>query len=1266
MRPFFNIKYFLTLLLICVTVGMYSQGFKHPGMLHTNEDFIRIKAQLAANNPAVVAGYNNLKTNEWSQSNVGTWPVEIIKRGIAGDENYINAARGAHAAYLNALRWKISGDVAHANRAVYILNSWADVTKDIGGNTNMSLASGLYGYEFANAAELMRDYVGWKPADFKKFQKWMQNVWYPRIYDFLSRRHDTWAQGTPGHYWSNWGLCNVLAMMSIGILCDDEFIYNQGVAYYKYDKVGTFKDDTTLTRVDNWGLTEFIGNLVPVVHSDSRGPLGKIGQMQESGRDQGHATMALGLAVDICQTAWNQGDDLFGYMDNRLLAGIAYIAAYNSGIDDLPWTEYWYHDVRTDYWNSWRQTGPNGGSRGQFRPYWDRILGHYEGIKGITLNYSHHMADMVVADGGAWGSTSGGYDHLGFSTLTCTRPAISPEDGPLTLGTSIIYNGKTYQQGELSNVTPGSTITLVPLLPDTVVDTGSWMWNTGSTTKDLEISADSSALYRVKYTKNGIESSQLFSISVYGDCRPDTYSYSMTTSDGVVNDTVVTVMQNSKVIMSTWASSWHSTFLWNTGETSGTKEAYIAKADTLFSVVGTNMGGAEVTLNFHIKVKPLGASYKVGDGDIIFRDKVVVVAGQNVTLMPVVKAGMEGGTWFWSSGETTQNLVLGNIQEEKEITVTYSIEGSDYSQAFSVTIVPDTNSFAYWPMDEGHGNIIHDVWAGNDGETNSCGWTKMGANNNGVSFDGGASSYIKLPTDFLSTLNDFTVSTWVKPDAVDTWARVWDFGTNTSYNMFLTGKASDGYVRFAIKAGGSEQQIMTTKTIITDEWTHIAVTKSGNTATMYINGETVGQNTSMAIKPSDLGYTENNYVGKSQWPDPMFRGTIDEFRIYSSAMTKADIVKIMESVKPFDPAYSLNSGEAVFDSIVPVLSGQSVKLIPVFKPGMNMTGGTWLWSDGSTDQNLILEDVQKSDSISVSYAYNGNTYVQTYIINMAKDVTSTYLDNPGFDINCNYVQGTGSGIDLGAGNGAVQVIEGWTRIQNGEWTAGSTYEYGYLGTFNGVNVPSTGSDGAAGGGAGAVGISAGWTGSAVYYQTVTLPAGKYNLAYCAYNANTNANQGECLVGWVPNSGNAVMSSKSSFGNGAWETEVITFTLPEVASGKIQVGLQSVNAGTGDHAKIFIDYVNLKVFSDGTNTGIPLIHSGDPEIRIYPTVSGTGYFTLSTDGTSAFISIYNLTGDEVKQISTESKSITFNLPDSQMYIVKVQTEKTSNVFKIISR
>ncbi|MDR1121861.1 MAG: alginate lyase family protein [Dysgonamonadaceae bacterium] len=669
-----------------------AQGFIHPGALHTQADFDRVKAQLAAGDPTVTTAYNNLKNNAYSSSTTATYPVERIVRGGSG-ENYMNAARGAAMAYQNALRWKISGDAAYAERAILILNSWAATCKAVGGDTNQSLASGLYGYAFANAAELMRDYEGWNPAEFKKFQEWMLYVWYPRCIDFLKRRHDTWTQGRPGHYWSNWGLCNTLAVMSIGILCDDVFIYNQGVSYYKYDQVGgsphsLVENDNTVYY--NGGLTEYLGNLVPVLHADERGPFGFLGQMQESGRDQGHALMALGLAVDVAQVGWNQGDDLFGYMDNRLVAGIEYLAAYNSGVNDLPWTEYWYHDVRTALQSSWRMTGNNEGGRSAFRPYWDRILGHYEGIKGITMNYSHTMKNKENIDngGGAYGQTSGGFDHLGFSTLMCTRPAVTADQAPVILKPAIIYRDNTYERSEYSGVSKGSTVKFVPQLPEGVANTGNWLWSTGDATQDLEITANNSAVYRVTYTSaNGVKSTQLFTVAVTGDCTPDRLTPAITVNGVTYNDTIITIMPRTTFTLAANPAIGWGKYKWNTNATASSITVQNISSERTYSVTYTNQFGKESQLNFHIKLSVISPSLSVAGGAAQETNTAIITAGQSVELKPTVQSGADNGVWRWSNGSASQNLLLENIQETEHHSVHYTYDGREYSLDFHIYVI---------------------------------------------------------------------------------------------------------------------------------------------------------------------------------------------------------------------------------------------------------------------------------------------------------------------------------------------------------------------------------------------------------------------------------------------------------------------------------------------------------------------------------------------------------------------------------------------------
>lgn len=380
-----------------------NRGFIHPGGMHTQADFERIKRQLAEGNPTVTKAYEVLKDAVYAQSGVTTCPTEYIVRGGTG-ENYISAAQGAAMAYQNALRWKIGGSKANAETAVRVLMEWANTTKGIGGDSNWALAAGLYGYAFAQAAELMRDYEGWQREDFEKFRQWMLDVWYPGNIAFLRSRNGTWENGghwwqAPGHYWSNWGLCNALSAITIGVLCDDVFIYNQGLSFFKYDLCGTFTQPRTEVPIKNDGLAEFLGNLVVTTsYSDlETGAYGQLGQMNESGRDGGHAAMALGLAVDLAHMGWNQGDDLFSYMDYRLAAGIEYVAAQTRGVENLPWTDY-YHSDRGIYYSDGRcyvMTGPVLDAH--TRNYWGTVIGHYEGVKGVKMPFSEQAYNAMTA-----------------------------------------------------------------------------------------------------------------------------------------------------------------------------------------------------------------------------------------------------------------------------------------------------------------------------------------------------------------------------------------------------------------------------------------------------------------------------------------------------------------------------------------------------------------------------------------------------------------------------------------------------------------------------------------------------------------------------------------------------------------------------------------------------------------------------------------------------------------------------------------------------
>lgn len=118
----------------------------------------------------------------------------------------MNCYRNAARAYQCALLWKITGDAGYGDTAVGILNGYRMWNKSLGGNTNMSLLPGFIGYQFCNAAEIMRDYDGWPKEEFELFKQYMIDVWFTLAQDFLERRHDTvYREENWYHYHSNWG-----------------------------------------------------------------------------------------------------------------------------------------------------------------------------------------------------------------------------------------------------------------------------------------------------------------------------------------------------------------------------------------------------------------------------------------------------------------------------------------------------------------------------------------------------------------------------------------------------------------------------------------------------------------------------------------------------------------------------------------------------------------------------------------------------------------------------------------------------------------------------------------------------------------------------------------------------------------------------------------------------------------------------------------------------------------------------------------------------
>jgi hypothetical protein len=380
---------FLSLSALYNAVG---QAFVHPGLLHTEADFTRMRNKVNANAQPWKGSWDLLVANSHSQLGYVPRPTDTVIRGGTG-QNYPQLYNDIAAAYQLALRWKISGDVAYANKSIEIMNLWSAALKHVTGNADRFLAAGIYGYQFANAAEIMRTYSGWAAADFTRFKNMMLNEFYPLCEDFLTN-HNT---ACITNYWANWDQCNMAAILAIGVLCDRRDLYNRAINYFK-------------TGAGNGAITKSVWYL----HSST------LGQWQESGRDQGHCTLGIGLMASFCEMAWNQGDDMYGYDGNRFMKGAEYVAQYNTG-NTVPFTTYTWGTGQNCAQMS--QTVVSDAGRGNIRPIWEMVYNHYANRLGLSVPNIAVYATLHRPEGGGgnYGSTSGGYDQLGFGTLTFTR-----------------------------------------------------------------------------------------------------------------------------------------------------------------------------------------------------------------------------------------------------------------------------------------------------------------------------------------------------------------------------------------------------------------------------------------------------------------------------------------------------------------------------------------------------------------------------------------------------------------------------------------------------------------------------------------------------------------------------------------------------------------------------------------------------------------------------------------------------------------------------
>jgi hypothetical protein len=265
--------------------------FVHPGAVNNQTDLDFVKGQIAAGHEPWARAFNELKTLA-THSNRTTAPTT---------ENAQKAE--ARRAYANALAWVYTGETKYADNAIGILNTWGKTFTGYPTTEGQNLLmAGWTGSLLGPAAEIMRDYPGWAPADRASVQTMFKEKFYPAL-----NTMSTWN--------GNVDLTQIDAMLSMAVFNDDEPEFNLGLQRLEARLPAYFylKSDGGVPAIagDGGDLQKFWSN--PTRWVD--------GLTQETCRDNGHHTQfGLASALHAAEVAWNQGVDVYAKHADRFVA----------------------------------------------------------------------------------------------------------------------------------------------------------------------------------------------------------------------------------------------------------------------------------------------------------------------------------------------------------------------------------------------------------------------------------------------------------------------------------------------------------------------------------------------------------------------------------------------------------------------------------------------------------------------------------------------------------------------------------------------------------------------------------------------------------------------------------------------------------------------------------------------------------------------------------------------------------------------------------
>ncbi len=165
---------------------------------------------------------------------------------------------------------------------------------------------------------------------------------------------------------------------------------------------------------------------------------------------------------------------------------------------------------------------------------------------------------------------------------------------------------------------------------------------------------------------------------------------------------------------------------------------------------------------------------------------------------------------------------------------------------------------------------------------------------------------------------------WTTSVKLQWWARLWDFGWNNTLNPnglnhdvnFCT-LFQDGLLKWHIHprkwTNGSDTVLASKDTIKLNQWYMITVTHASDSAKLYLNG-ILNDKRATGVAPKAFDSIVTAYFGKSNWPDPLFTGHMDNLSVYNAALTQSQVTTLYNAQAVGIRSIAINSDVSVYSA----------------------------------------------------------------------------------------------------------------------------------------------------------------------------------------------------------------------------------------------------------------------------------------------------------------------------------------------------------------